>query len=192
MPLLNYLCPPEKIMQKIYTILSKVQGLPVLLILSALLPLHTYAQDGGIYKNEMVPPDTPTHGRLSLHLQTTYIYQYKPLFSADYSGANSLQPNQENVNSLSSTLYIGGRLWKGAELYIDPEVNGGDGLSGAFGMAASTNAETYRVGNPTPTLYLARGYIRQTITLFKAKDTLMADAQNQVQTTYSTRSLSFS
>ena len=117
----------------------------------------------------------------NLHFQTTYIYQYKPEFSAKYSGINSLKTAEEKQNSLTATLYLGVRLWNGAELYVNPEVAGGSGLSGAFGMAASTNGETFRVGNPEPTLYLGRGYIKQTIVIGTKKEQL-EDGANQLQT----------
>ena len=117
--------------------------------------------------------------RFNLHFQMTYIYQYKPAFLSLYSGKNSLQSAEEKENSLTSTLFFGARLWKGAELYINPEIAGGSGLSGAYGLAASTNGETYRVGNPAPTLYLARGYLKQIIALSKGYSNL-DDAANQV------------
>ncbi len=189
MILLNYLCAPEN-MQKTYT-LSPMIKLSVLLTALAILPAYAYAQednsdDSGITQKAPVP--TP---RFNLHFQTTYIYQYKPAFGADYSGQNSIKTAEERDNSITATLYLGMRLWKGAELYINPEIAGGSGLSGAYGMAASTNGETFRVGDPSPTLYLARGYLKQTITLDHGKDTLMSDGQNQIQTSYSNRSLSF-
>jgi high affinity Mn2+ porin len=115
----------------------------------------------------------------NLHFQTTYIYQYKPAFNSPYSGLNSLKGTEETENSLTSTLFLGIRLWKNCEVYINPEIAGGSGLSGAFGLAASTNGETYRVGDPAPTLYLARGYIRQTIGLSTEKRN-EDDGANQV------------
>jgi high affinity Mn2+ porin len=109
--------------------------------------------------------DTTAQQRYNLHFQATYIYQYKPSFSAQYSGNNSLQSKEEKQNSVTATLFLGVRLWTGAELYINPEIAGGSGLSGAFGLAASTNGETFRVGDPAPTLYLGRGYLKQTIAI---------------------------
>lgn len=103
--------------------------------------------------------------RINLHFQTTYVYQYKPAFHATYTGTNSLIPSEEKENSLTATLYMGVRLWKGAEIYINPELAGGSALSGAFGLGASANGETFRVGNPEPTLYLARGFFAQTFGL---------------------------
>ena len=116
---------------------------------------------------------------LNLHFQTTYIDQYKPAFYSPYSGIRSLSGNAEKENSVTATLFLGVRLWKGAEFYINPEIAGGSALSGANGLAASTNGETYRIGNPAPELYLARGYIRQTIPL-SADGEPVPDQANQL------------
>ncbi len=121
---------------------------------------------------------TYTYERFSIHFQTTYIYQYKPRFDAAYSGSNSLQPEEEKQNSLTATLYLGARLWKGAELYLNPELAGGSGLSGAFGLGASSNGETFRVGDPAPTLYLARLYLCQTFAIGKHGDNDVAGGPN--------------
>jgi high affinity Mn2+ porin len=128
--------------------------------------------------------------RANLHFQSTYIYQYKPAFSAAYSGENSLKTGEEKQNSITATIFLGVRLWKGAEAYVNPEVAGGSGLSGAYGLAASTNGETFRVGDPAPTLYLARGFIRQTITLGRKRDTI-GDQANQLVTFEPKRYLRF-
>jgi len=116
--------------------------------------------------------------RFNLHFQTTYIYQYMPAFYSPYNGVNSLKGAEQKQNSLTATLCLGIRLWKNCDIYINPEIAGGSGLSGAFGLAASTNGETYRVGDPAPQLYLARGYIQQTIRLGKGS-TSEADVANQ-------------
>lgn len=134
--------------------------------------------------------DTTVNQRFNVHFQTTYIYQHKPEFDAPYSGPNSLKRFKENQNSLTATLFVGVRLWKGADIYINPEVAGGSGLSGAFGLGASTNGETFRVGDAAPALYLARGYFQQTFRLGKENDTL-DDLQNQVKEVQPKRYLKF-
>lgn len=132
----------------------------------------------------LLAQDTTSPQKYNLHFQTTYIYQYKPAFSAPYSGANSLSPVEEKQNSLTATLNLGIRLWKGAEFYINPEIAGGAGLSGAFGLGAATNGETFRVGNPAPSLYLARGYLKQTFAIgndsARAKTANVDDQANQL------------
>ncbi len=182
---LIYLCPPENNIKMPFNIIRFIVPALVSLVFSALIPLRGFGQD------KAPGTDTAKPDRFNLHFQTTYVYQYKPAFAADYSGPNSLKTEEERDNSVTATLFLGIRLWKGAELYINPEIAGGSGLSGAYGMAASTNGETFRVGDPSPTLYLARGYLKQTISLDHGKDTLYADGANQLQTSYSDHSLSF-
>jgi high affinity Mn2+ porin len=108
-------------------------------------------------------------------MQTTVINQYKPSFSAPYSGDNSLMTKKESKTSLTSTLYVGARLWKGASVFINPEIAGGSGLSEAMGIAAATNGETFRIGNPAPQIYVARLYYRQVIELNKEKKPLTSN-----------------
>lgn len=107
--------------------------------------------------------------RCSFHFQQTIINQYKSSFDAAYTGAHSLVPDEENRMSLITTIYAGLRLWKNAEVFINPEVAGGEGLSYTFGVAASTNGETFRVSNSKPTLYLARLFLSQKWNLSKEK-----------------------
>lgn len=134
--------------------------------------------------------DTTTQ-RANLHFQTTYIYQYKPVFNAAYSGPHSIVNTEEKQNSLTATLFFGLRLWRGAEIYINPELAGGSGLSGAFGMGASTNGETFRVGDPAPSLYLARSYFKQTISLKSGQYEWIADDGNQLHIKESSRFIRF-
>ncbi|HEX2616335.1 MAG TPA: hypothetical protein VHL57_02270, partial [Flavobacteriales bacterium] len=114
--------------------------------------------------------------RFSVHAQATEIVQWKPAFHAAYSGPNSLSTEEETQTSITSTLFLGARLWKGAELYFNPELAGGSGLSGALGVASSTNGETFRVGDPRPQFYNARLFLRQDIALGPAMEHVDADA----------------
>ncbi len=140
-------------------------------------PFLSFAQDDTDALHNTV--DTAKASRFSLHFQATYIYQYKPEFNAQYSGKNSLSSLEEKENSITATLYLGARLWKGAEIYLNPELAGGNGLSGAFGLAASTNGETFRVGDPSPTLYVARGFFAQTIAIGKGRYENVPEDENE-------------
>lgn len=111
--------------------------------------------------------DTAKTETIAFHAQATVIYQYKPSFSAKYSGANSLKTEEETQNTITATLYAGTRLWKNATAYLNPEISGGSGLSTALGVAASTNGESFRVGSPAPQIYLARLFLQQTFPLSK-------------------------
>ena len=92
----------------------------------------------------------------SCHFQFTDIVQGHPAFHTQYSGRNSLHDTSETAMSVTSTLYIGRKLWKGAAIFVDPEIAGGKGMSYALGLAGAANGETFRVGNPAPALYMAR------------------------------------
>lgn len=124
--------------------------------------------------------DTAAQRNWSLHLQATVVPQYHFDFKANYSGANSLAVSENVKTSLTSTLYIGRRLWKNAALYINPEVSGGSGLSKTLGIAGFTNGETFRVGSSNPKLYLARAYVEQKFPLHTGTHLLDED-QNQLR-----------
>ena len=60
------------------------------------------------------------------HFQFTTISQIHSGFRSPYSGDNSLADTIEPAaTSLTGTLFLGRRLWKGAAFYFNPEVSGG-------------------------------------------------------------------
>jgi len=134
--------------------------------------------------------DTVKQQRTNLHFQQTIITQYKPAFSAPYSGKNSLIPNSETQSSITSTLFTGTRLWKGAEAYFNPEISGGAGLSQTLGIAGFPNGETFRVGGVQNKIYIARLYFKQSFEWGKDKDTVEDDI-NQLAGIKSKRYFSF-
>jgi high affinity Mn2+ porin len=113
------------------------------------------------------PADTTKEEEFSAHAQTTVITQFKPAFKAIYSGQNSLVPEAEDKLSVTSTLFCGAKLWQGANVFFNPEIAGGSGLSNSLGVAASTNGETYRIGSSTPQFELARLFFNQFFSLNK-------------------------
>lgn len=135
--------------------------------------------------------DTLKAQQTNLHFQQTIITQYKPAFSAPYTGKNSLITQQETQSSITSTLFTGTRLWKGAEGYFDPELSGGAGLSQTLGVAGFPNGETFRVGGVQNKIYIARLYLKQTFEWGNEKDTLEDDV-NQLARVRSKRYFSFS
>jgi high affinity Mn2+ porin len=82
--------------------------------------------------------------------------------------------------SLTSTFFLGRRLWKGAAVYFNPEVAGGKGLSYAVGVAGALNGETFRIGSPEPKIYIARAFFRQHIRLGKSAYERATNESNQV------------
>ena len=120
--------------------------------------------------------DTVKQQRFNLHFQQTIITQYKPAFSAPYSRQNSLLTTSETQTSITSTLFGGARLWKGAEAYFNPEISGGEGLSKTLGVAGFPNGYTFRVGGAEPKIYIARLYLKQNFEWGNEKDTVEDDA----------------
>jgi len=99
------------------------------------------------------------------HFQFTGIDQGHPAFNSPYTGKNSFTPAAEDALSVTSSFYLGIKLWKGASVFVNPEIAGGRGMSSTLGIAGFPNGETFRIGDPAPELYLARGFIRQHISL---------------------------
>ncbi len=99
-----------------------------------------------------------------VHGQTTFTEQYVPPFRASYSGTQSLESNAGR-ETWDATLFIGHPLWKGAEVWINPEIDQGFGLTNTLGVAGFPSGEAYKVGFTNPYLRLPRMFIRQTIDL---------------------------
>jgi high affinity Mn2+ porin len=152
----------------------------IILVILFITVIKVHGQEADSIKEE----------KFSVHAQSTVITQFKPSFSAKYSGPNSLVPQAENQQSITSTLYLGARLWQGASIFINPEIAGGSGLSGSFGLGASTNGETYRIGNPAPQFELARLFVRQLIPLSTNAQYRESDL-NQLKGTITTSYISF-
>jgi high affinity Mn2+ porin len=115
----------------------------------------------------------------NFHFQFTGIIQYNPEFHAPYSGQNSFQPKAARAFSVTTTAYIGRKLWSGASLYFNPEMSGGAGLSSTLGIAGFPNGETFRIGEASPVVYVARFFLRQQINLDKDHFDTLYDGINQ-------------
>jgi high affinity Mn2+ porin len=122
-----------------------------------------------------------TNANWTLHFQFSTISQWHGNYSFPYAGPSSLDSNREYALSMTSTLFIGRRLWKNGAFYINPEITGGSGLSLTHGAAGFPNGEIYRVGNPTPTPFLARAYIEQYFALGSSPYESVEDGDNQLQ-----------
>jgi high affinity Mn2+ porin len=126
------------------------------------------------------------------HFQFTGIEQGHPSFHSPYSGQNSLQSSGEQDFSVTTTFFLGRKLWNGAALYFNPEMAGGNGISSTRGIAGFPNGETFRIGDPTPTVYIARLFLRQYIFLDKEHFEGIDDGVNQVKERVSTTRITLS
>lgn len=155
----------------------------IAILLTALISANTITQA----QNNA---DTIKNDWYTIHAQATVINQTKFSFTPKYTGDNSLQPQKESQTSITASLFAGARLWKGASAFINPEIAGGSGLSGALGIAAATNGETFRIGDPSPKIYIARLYFRQLFALSKTND-IQETGFNQLGGTVPEKYLSF-
>jgi hypothetical protein len=108
--------------------------------------------------------DSLSKKKWTAHFQFSTISQMHSGFRSPYSGENSLADTIEPAaTSVTSTLFLGRKLWKGAAFYFNPEISGGRGLSYTRGVAGALNGETYRVGDAAPEPFVARAYLQQHI-----------------------------
>jgi len=110
------------------------------------------------------------HETWNAYGQFTYISSWKPSFSAPYTNLNgsinSLLPTAERSFTGTATLYLGVRLWKGAEGYLVPELISEQPLSQLRGLgSAIQNFELQKGGAPTPQIYHSRIFVKQTFGL---------------------------
>jgi high affinity Mn2+ porin len=101
----------------------------------------------------------------SLHGQATLVWLYQPSFHSPYQGPNSLDPVDVGKETFDLTLFAGARLWDGGEIYVDPEVDQGFGLSNTLGTAGYVSGEAYKVGKSAPYFRLQRLFFRQSFDL---------------------------
>jgi high affinity Mn2+ porin len=107
----------------------------------------------------------PESDRWEIHGQTTYLPQGYPSFHAPYSGPNSLSPGAQLKSTWSSSLYLNARLWDGGEIYLNPELLQGYGLSDTLGAGGFPNGEAQKSGFAYHHLSPSRFFLRQTFGL---------------------------
>jgi high affinity Mn2+ porin len=108
--------------------------------------------------------------RFAVYGQATYTEQETDGFHAPYSGPNSLSPHSGR-EAADATLFLGARLWRGAELWADPEADQGFGLDDTLGLAGFPSGEAYKLGSNAPYFRLQRAFIRQTLNFSGAAGT---------------------
>ena len=119
------------------------------------------------------PPETE---QWAIHGQSTYVQQYQPAFHAPYTGPQSLVPPANGRQTWDVTLFGGFRPWQGGEIWINPEIDQGFGLSNSFGVAGYLSGEAYKLGEAAPYYRMAKGFFRQTFDLGGEVEKLEPDA----------------
>jgi high affinity Mn2+ porin len=118
--------------------------------------------------------DDTVRENFAVHGQFTYVEQETSGFDAPYRGTNSLSP-RIGRETTDATLYLGARIWPGAQLWINPEIDQGFGLDNTVGAAGFPSGEAYKVGRNQPYLRLPRAFVRQEYDLGGGMETLEAD-----------------
>jgi high affinity Mn2+ porin len=120
--------------------------------------------------------------RWNVHGQETFIEQGYFAFRSSYEGTNSLSRNSQVKNTESATAFLGGRLWAGAQVYFDPEIDQGYGFNTTHGVSAFPNGEAQKAEFPAPRFVVDRLILKQTFGLGGNRDTI-ADGPNQLAQT---------
>lgn len=144
----------------------------IALLIAALAPLcasPALAADAA----PAAPPET-----FAVHGQATLVAQGVAGFASPYAGDNSLSPHQVK-ETIDATLYLGVKPWSGAEIWANPEIDQGFGLSNTLGVAGFPSAEAYKVGKSSPYFRLQRLFLRQTVSL-RGERSAVAGAANQL------------
>ena len=118
-------------------------------------------------------------GSWNVHGQFTFIEQGYPAFHSPYEGPNSLSGANQAKNTVSATGFIGYRPWDGTEIYVNPEITQGFGLSDTHGIAAFPSFEAQKASFPMPRIDMARLYVQQTFGLGGEQETI-EDGPNQI------------
>jgi high affinity Mn2+ porin len=118
---------------------------------------------------------------INIHGQTTAVWQGYPAFHQVNGSilpppASLGFPNGGQGREIGEgTLYLGARLWKGAEVWINPEIDQGLGLNEDIGVSAFPNSEAFKLGSSQPYVKIQRAFVRQTIDLGGAPEKVDAD-----------------
>lgn len=115
----------------------------------------------------------------AVHSQFTNVTQHHKRFASPYRGQNSLDAAGRTEETSDITVYAGVRLPTGTELWLNPEIDQGFGLSNTVGMAGFPSGEAYKVGADTPYLRLPRAFLRHTFALGGPQEAVEA-APNQL------------
>jgi high affinity Mn2+ porin len=112
----------------------------------------------------------------AIYGQATNVTQKAARFRSPYQGPNSLNPNGHTEATNDVTLYAGWRLGPATEVWINPEIDQGRGLSDTLGMAGFPSGEAYKVGANAPYLRIPRLFVRHVISLGQAREQLEPEA----------------
>jgi len=138
-----------------------------------------FGQDAA--QTNSAPPPMATNSaalkeqNFNLHLQATYVGDWHSSFPAQYSGPNSLDTHSATAETVSADVFLGARLWQGAEFHLDGLFWQGFGFNHTLGMEAFPSAQAYKIGSPAGNVAPVRVFIRQTFGLGGDEEPVLDD-----------------
>ena len=128
-------------------------------------PVSGTAPQSDVSTASTAPDTPPINENWAIRGQSTFTEIYQPAFRSPYRGPQSLDPGSRGRETWDVTLYGGFRPWRGAEVWVNPEVDQGFGPSNTFGLAGYVSAEAYKLGAAEPYVRVPRLFFRQTLAL---------------------------
>jgi high affinity Mn2+ porin len=138
-----------------------------------------FSQDASQTNNAPpTPPDAAAAKEQfwNVHMQATYVGDWHSSFPAQYSGPESLDNHASTAETVSADLFLGARLWRGAEFHLDGLFWQGFGFNRTLGIEAFPSAEAYKIGSFAGNVCPSRVFVRQTFGLGGEEEPVADDA----------------
>ena len=116
-------------------------------------------QDG---KSPSVQTETPgEHQNWAIHVDAVEVLQGQPGFHSPYSGAQSLNSDDNFRQTSEADLFLAARVWPGGEVYFNAEYYQGFGFGETHGLVAFPNSQAYKTGQFRGDVNITRIFFRQ-------------------------------
>jgi high affinity Mn2+ porin len=136
---------------------------------------YRFGNDAAAANPSLMAATAPAADLVNFHGQATFVWQGYPAIRSPFAGVNSLPGSGLGRETTDVTLYAGMRLWRGAEVWIDPEIDQGFGFANTHGAAGFPSGEAYKIGFAYPYARLQRYFLRQTVDLGGGSEKVEAD-----------------
>ena len=97
----------------------------------------------------------------AIHFDAVEVFQGQPGFHSPYRGAQSLFSDDNFRQTTEADLFFAARVWRGGEIYFNPEYYQGFGFGATHGLAAFPNSMAYKAGKFRGDFNITRIFFRQ-------------------------------
>ena len=136
-------------------------GCATLALACRMAPAQEAPEKDDTHRLPQISPDA----RYDIDQEATAIFQDKPRFRSPYEGANSLPGRHAAAMTLTYTAFLGARLNKNVEVFLNPEIALGNGIGGGLGLGAFTNGDLIGQSSLRAEPYLSRYFVRWRVAL---------------------------